>query len=539
MRPTLPPAILLIGLVLPPLLLPVGPARAETPPAAAPIVSAPIVSAPPASEPPAATPPAAPVPLSAREAVSQALQCNLGLRVERLAPELSSAPERVARAAVDPVLYSTLSLVGIGDRLGAEGLSRGPQWAASLEAALGMRTRFFSGTELDVQVGGDVGISREGGVDPVTGLGADGGATVSLSLRHPLLRGSDAEVNRAAVTDARLGRGAAELELQRKAEVLGAEVLKAYWDLHAALAQAQTQRVALETARQTLAETHALIEAGRAPASAADSARLLVQTQQRARLLAEQAVENQRDRLARQVGLVGPRSLQTPALVPRETQGLTAPADLPALQRAALTSRGDYLALQRRVRRAAVAREVAADDLRPRLDLVSDLSVGASRAPLMSDPSARETTGRVRWTVGLSFELPVGRRAARARLELATLARRRARLEVARREQQITEALKLAWRQVDAARKRVALSGQALRVARTQLANETARFRAGKTTAQLLVLVHAEVTRERLALQQAEAEHQKALVDVWAAAGSLLAQLRLAPNHAEGAQKLR
>jgi hypothetical protein len=53
------------------------------------------------------------------------------------------------------------------------------------------------------------------------------------------------------------------------------------------------------------------------------------------------------------------------------------------------------------------------------------------------------------------------------------------------------------------------------------------------------VLVHAEVTRERLALQQAEAEHQKALVDVWAAAGSLLAQLRLAPNHAEGAQKLR
>ncbi len=464
----------------------------------------------------------APVDLGPRAAVAKALQCNLGLRYEQLSPTLSRALERKAGAVTDPILYGELNLKGVGDRFTPDAR---PTWSTSVEAAVGLKKQFFSGTSLDVSLSGNAGLS---GGDPITGIGSDGGGSATISVRQPLLQGASPTVNRSGVTSARLDRQAAEATLQRKAEVLASTVLKAYWDLHAAHAQVRIQQVALKTAEKTLQETLDLIKVGRVPAADADSARLQVKVQERALLLAKQAVANQQDHLARLVGMVGPRSLATPEIQTRELTLLAVPTSLDTLQQTALSHRGDYRALKLKVRNAALDVTVAEDGTRPRLDLVGSLAVGASHDAQAAGSTQPATTGRTAFTVGLVFELPVGRQAARAQVDLAVLKRRQAEVAAAESEQAITEELKIAWRAVTSAERLVQLTRRSVAVAETKLNNEQARFRAGKTTAQLLTLVHADLIRERLAHERAAAEYQKALVDAWTASGALLTELRLA-----------
>ncbi|MFH2008300.1 MAG: TolC family protein, partial [bacterium] len=249
---------------------------------------------------------AAPLQLTPRTAVHRALKHNLGLKYERLAPELTRAAESVARAPYDTTLFSHLTASGDGDRLRLE-LPK--SFDARLDVDVGVRRTFVTGTRLEATLGGLLGYGGNG-TDPSR---VSYQAGLSLTLRQPLLLGASKAVNQAAITTAKLDRSAAHQQLRRKAEQTTVEVLKAYWDLHAALASLQIQQVALAQSRTTLSETKELIKAQKVPASEEVEAVHQVKIEERATLLAQQTVNNHRDQLARLMGLTGPRSLTTPA----------------------------------------------------------------------------------------------------------------------------------------------------------------------------------------------------------------------------------
>ncbi len=463
--------------------------------------------------------------LSPTDAVRGALRKNLGLKYERLAPELSEANERAAGAFTDAVIFGEIGVSGAGDRLAAPKLRIPTLLDVSANGSVGIKKTLVSGTALEARLDGSVVWDSDGSTSETEILGS-----ATLSVRHPLLLGSDRVVNRAGITRARLSRTAAELRLRRKAELVAADTLKAYWDLHAALANGRVQRVALAQAEKNLAQTRQLIAAGKLAASEEVMANHLVQTQRRAVLLARQAVSNGQDDLARRIGLVTSRSLATPAITTVATPTLSAPtASLAKLQKLALERRGDYQALKTDSGLRRVEVRVARHKLLPRLDLVGTVSVNGKRGRLSGPDLAADldptSTGRVSWAVGVVFELPLGNREARANRDLADLKAHRAEVAIDQRSQAISLELKVAWRAVQAARDLVKLSHEALGVAELKLANEQQRYQNGRTTAQLLVLVHSEVVRERLAQHQAQATLHKGLVDVWTATGSLLQRL--------------
>ena len=177
---------------------------------------------------------------------------------------------------------------------------------------------------------------------------------------------------------------------------------------------------------------------------------------------------------------------------------------------------------------------MARHKLLPKLDLVGTVSVNGKRGRLSGPSLAADldptTTGRVGWAVGIVFEVPLGNRKARANRELADLKAHRANVAIERRSQDISLELKVAWRAVGSAQALVKLTNESVQVAEIKLANETQRFQNGRTSAQLLVLVHSELIRERLARSQAQATLHKALVDVWTATGSLLTRLGTDPR---------
>lgn len=462
---------------------------------------------------------AAATPLTPREAVKRALEHNLGHRAARLATDLSEAGERAAAAAFDTRLVAGLEVGGSTQRLALPRFDIPQLTTLELSGSVGLEKRFVTGTALGVKLSTLFSFDTDDRLD-----GSSTTGSFALTVNQSLLRGLSSDANQVAITTARLGRQAAEAKLRRQAELLASRVLKAYWDLHDALARARIQRVALAQARTTVTETEALIQGQKVAAAELVVARHQVAIQERAVLLADQAVQNTRDSLARLMGAIGPRSLETPTYETQEPApftGLT--GKLEALQALAYQQRGDYLALVTEARSYGVRVDAARHALLPRLDLVGAVSVGPRRSLIGATATEPSTTGWFNWSVGLVLEIPLGNREARADVELADLRVQQAKVGLLEQEQAISEELKVAWRGVLAAQALVKLTTAAVEVAEIKLTNELDRYRAGKSAGQILLIVQTDLIQERLSLQQARATLQKALVDLHSASGGLLA----------------
>ena len=463
---------------------------------------------------------AAPLRLTPKNAVQTALKSNLGLKYDRLAPELSGAYVSSAQSGFDTTLFSNITASGNGNGLR---LHTPAGFDSRLDADLGLRRTFVTGTRLEAKLGGLLGFADAvPNPDRLTyQLG------LSLSIRQPLLLGASSEVNKANIITARLDRSAAHQRLRRKVEQTAVEVLKAYWDLHASLASLQIQEVALKQSRTTLSETRELIKGGKIPASEAVEAEHQVKVEERATLLAQQTVSNNRDRLARLMGLTGSRALTTPAYITVSPKGLPLPTEsLGDLHATALRHRGDYRALKITEKTRHTELGVTRHALLPTLDLVGSVGVyghnNTNPYVAASDPAVGLAQGRVAWSAGLVLEIPLSHRDAKAKREIAELRQRQAAVSVTQQDLLISEELKVAVRGLKAAQALVKLTKTAVQKAELKLRNEMERYRNGKTPARLVALVRADLVQERLAQQTALATLRKALVDLWAATGTLV-----------------
>src|SRR5205814_924180 len=126
-----------------------------------------------------------------------------------------------------------------------------------------------------------------------------------------------------------------------------------------------------------------------------------VQTQRRSLLQAQQAVGNARDKLARIIGLVTPRSLETPAIETVDVPVVQPAASVAALQTVALERRGDYLAAKLAVQARQTEANAAGHELLPKLDFVAGVSLlGGSGASATGDAGywASYQTDTVGWS---------------------------------------------------------------------------------------------------------------------------------------------
>lgn len=476
--------------------------------------------------------------LTSREAVYRALQHNLNLKLERLDPALTNAAEQTAAAVFHPVLVSGIDVAGSPGSVSQQRVGLAPTSSTSVGGDVGVRKQFSIGTTVEGTLSSSAlfGGGR-GGLDPAYQSG------VNLSVRQSLLQGISRRANESALATARLDREAAAAQLRRQAELVAADTLKAYWDLRAAVAKVAIQQVALQTTEATLHETDVLIGAGKLPASERTSAAYAVQVQRRAKVKADQELENVRDRMARLIGLIPPHSLATPKILPvssprRERRRWT----LGELQRQALAQRGDYRALKIETQIRRIDEQAAQHRLLPKLDLVAGLQLTGLSGESDASATAAATEeyeqsywssfvlDRVGWSAGVTLEVPLGNAAARAKRDTAALQVKRALLVEDLAVQALSLELNVAWRAVRVAREQLRLSEEAARVAEAKLTNETARYKAGKITAHILSTVQAEAITERLTREQALADLVKAAVDMQAAAGVLLARLKIDVN---------
>jgi outer membrane protein TolC len=244
-------------------------------------------------------------------------------------------------------------------------------------------------------------------------------ATSQLELRYtqPLLNGAGCPYNESRVVLAQIHANISSDDLIEKLQEHLYDVSESYWELYRARAD-YFQRLKLVKSAE---ETQAILE-GRANLDAVQRqilrARAAVATRQSEIARAHTSIRNAESRLRLLVN--------DPVLVHAGGRAF-APEDTPLLNQLPLAlDRSLYTALQHRpdisqairsVRASSVRLGVAQHEVLPKLDLVASTYIAglASQTHVPESFGSQFDTGRPSYSVGLQFEVPIGRRAALAK----------------------------------------------------------------------------------------------------------------------------
>lgn len=235
-----------------------------------------------------------------------------------------------------------------------------------------------------------------------------------IDYRQPLMRGAGQRYATTQIVLAKLDFEQATNQSLSTLQQYIVEVVAAYWDLHRARVALVQNRRSLERAQELIRSLPSVSGDQRVRAEAAISNR---QTEV---LKAEYEVLNAQDRLVSLT--MGPKSEQTQfaELIP---EPLDVPMDFStnteALTYVALRNRPEVGQAIAKIKSASALEYVATNELLPKLDAILSTYVAGLRGGGTGTSAFEQqfSAGDPSYSIGFGFELPVGNRAAKSRLQ--------------------------------------------------------------------------------------------------------------------------
>jgi outer membrane protein len=439
---------------------------------------------------PAAVSPA----LSLREAVLLALEHNPSLKALRLTPAIRRATVQEEQGSLDPVLAA----------------EAGQIWpSASGSTSSGLK----AGLSLSFATGTSVSASLAAGWDPVS-------AGYDVEVTQALLAGGRLRANLARVREARLDALASEHELRGYTEALVAGVQQAYWDHYLALRQREIYRESLALAERQLEEARFRAQVGQIAPIELAAPRAELTSRREALREGEKRVETTRVALLLRInppgaGLDSPLSLaDAPSPPPGSLDELAAHLSL------GLRRRPELLQARLEMERGELEVTRTRNGLLPRLDAFVKLG-GTGYAAAFADtlPAAAEDSSL---SAGLSLELALGNRAAKARAEKARLGRDQAEEALRALERSVEADVRSAWLEATFAAERVSSSAELRGLQEETLKAETEKFRTGSSTTYLVAQAQRDLLASQLSEAQAAVGYLLAVVSLYRLEGTLL-----------------
>jgi outer membrane protein TolC len=495
----------------------------------------------------APAPALAQVRLTLPEAIERAVARNQDVAVQRDNVSMTEAAAERSQGAYDLLLR----LDGRG-RVRTDPfnsiLSGAPAGAlaartTSILGAAGVSQLFVSGATLQATTG----ISRDTSNSRLGLLSPSMLTSINIDFRQPLLQGRRLDPARRAIRLAAVDRTRSAAALDRTINETVCAVERAYWSLLAALHDVDVRRRSVALAERQREDTQARIDSGTAPESdiAAPTAEI---ERRRGDLFAAEETAQRADHALKALMLdavddpLWAQPLQ-PIDPPPPPQ---APPDAAAALSTAIARRPEIAEARALAERQDVEVEAAGERVRPTLDLVASyalrglagdenkgtIAIGGAPAVVpddmlggLWDSYATLVTHRFAdASLGLSYTVPLGNRAAKGDLAMATIARRQAGTVVAQLTQRVGAEVRNALAALQTAVQRIQAAEAGREAAKVQLQAEQDRFDAGLTTNFFVLTRQNDLAQAELTVIAAYADHARARAEYLRATGTLLGE---------------
>ena len=468
--------------------------------------------------PPVATAPAPTGPvlrLSADEAVRMALENNLGIQAERLAPQINTYAVAQARAAYAPVLFSnfqTRSSVTPPSDFFSSGTSNVTNDSFNQNGGIQQAVPWG---------GGQYSFSLDAGKVTSSGRVNSFNPQLSSNLRanyvQPLLRNFKTDSIRQQIETTRNNQVIADIGLREQVTVTSQAVRNAYFDLIGALEGYKVSLQSLNLAETSLKNNRTKLEVGTLAPIDIIEAEAEVASNEEAVINAEARIKTVEDRLRSLILNPTQPDFWTTKIEPSDSPSLSPIAvDVEAAIANAMANRTDIARLKKQLDNVDVSLAFARNQRMPGLDVVANYNVigvagtqfefnEGTFPPTIASQSVRSFTDALRdvfgqnfrtWSVALQFNYPIGTSQADAAVASGRLQRQQGAVSLRDLELQIATAVRDAARQVDTNLKRVEATRKARDRAERRLEAEQKRMTVGLSTTFQLFQAQRDLARQ-------------------------------------------
>jgi outer membrane protein TolC len=483
----------------------------------------------------AATQPAAPVAGPARrltvdEAVSMALESNLGIKADRLGPQIEDDAVAQARGAFAPNVFSGLTRNSNTQQTQSFTQAASPTFT---------NTGFTNTTGIQQRLpwaGGSYDIRWTGARSETTAysnFNPQLSSSLTFNFQQPLLRNFSTDANRRAVWNTENLRRIADLRLRQSIVSTTRTVRNAYWDLVGAMANLQVAQQSLDLARQSLKDNQTRVEVGTMAPIDIVEAQAEVARNEESVIVAQSLIENAQDNL--RVLIMNPDlpDFWTTRFEPAETAELKPVAiDIDKAVTTALADRTDLLTAKRQLDNTQIDVHYYRNQRLPSVDLNltygltgtggTQFTFGDGYPPQIESQTVKgfgsvlgDVFHRVypAWTLGFQIGYPIGTSQADAALAGARLQQTQAQTNLRNLELQVAASVRNVGRQVETNLKRVEATQKARELAERRLEAEQKKFSVGLTSSFIVFQVQRDLAVARFNELAAIIDYNKSLVN--------------------------
>jgi outer membrane protein len=453
--------------------------------------------------------------LSVDEAVRMALENNLGIQAERLAPQITTLAVAQARAAYAPVLFSNFQ---------TRNSTQPPSSFITGGSTILTNESFSQNGGLQQNVpwgGGQYTFSLDGAKVTTSAIDSRYNPQLSSNLSarfvQPLLRNFKTDALRQQIETSRNNQVIADIGVREQVTATSQAVRNAYFDLIGAIEGHKVSLQSLQLAQESLKNNETKVEVGTLAPIDIIEAEAEVASNEEAVINAEARIKTVEDRLRTLILNPTQPDFWSTRIEPTDAPALTPIAiDVEAAITNALANRTDIARLKKQLDNVDVSVRYARNQQLPGLDVVANYNVigvagtqfqfGDTFPPVATSQTVRAFSDALRdvfgqdfrtWSVALNFSYPIGTSQAEAAVASGRLQRQQGAVSLRDLELQVATAVRDAARQVETNLKRVEATRKARDRAERRLQAEQKRMTVGLSTTFQLFQAQRDLARQR------------------------------------------
>jgi outer membrane protein len=483
---------------------------------------------------PVAPSPQATLQLSMDQAVTMALETNLGLKADRLDVGIAAENVAGARAAFRPQLRSTFSHSTSDQQPQSfvEGNSVVSSGSTSVTSSIFQNLNWY---------GGGYTVSWQGNRNTTTAslspFNPRLGSALSMSFSQPLLRNFKIDSNRFNLQSAERSRQIADLSLEQRIAATRNSVQQAYLSLIASIEGLKVAQQNMDLAQENLKNFRARVSVGVSADIEVIQAEAQVASNEELVIVAEASISTAEDELrALIVDPTRPDFWQvhlqpTDQILTDQILAAHRAIDVEAAVQNALANRLDLIAARRQHEITALSLKLGENQLKPDVSLGlnytaqgtggTQFGYGEGFPPPVISRTDRgftsvlgDTLGAAypSWTTSLTFNYPLGLSAAKASLARTRLQQQQEDLNIRDLELQVSASVRNAARDVQTNFKRVEATQKARLATDRQLDAEQRKFGVGLSTSFELQQRQRDLAQARISELNATILYNRSLI---------------------------